>query len=144
MDYSLLVGIQSPKGSDLTKSVDDIKPKTMKKIRSHVYFCEDIKTIKTRSATLRPSRSRSQAMIDRRNTESERKEFVFFLKTSNPPSSLTTTGFHSYEGNEFYFIGIIDILQKYNNKKRIANLAKSLRHAKDELSTVEPKMYAAR
>lgn len=73
MDYSLLIGIQNPR-SESAKSVDESSNKPLTKVKSHVYFCEDVKTVKTRSGTLRQSRSRSQAMIDRRGTDTERKE----------------------------------------------------------------------
>jgi len=45
---------------------------------------------------------------------------------------------------EVYHLGIIDILQKYDSKKKIAGFAKSFRHSRKELSTVHPKSYASR
>eukprot|EP01111_Echinosteliopsis_oligospora_P010396 TRINITY_DN3223_c0_g1_i1.p1 TRINITY_DN3223_c0_g1~~TRINITY_DN3223_c0_g1_i1.p1 ORF type:complete len:730 (-),score=223.28 TRINITY_DN3223_c0_g1_i1:92-2281(-) len=45
---------------------------------------------------------------------------------------------------ETYYIGIIDFLQKYNKKKKLAGFAKSLRYDKGELSTVEPSFYMTR
>lgn len=45
---------------------------------------------------------------------------------------------------EVYYIGIIDFLQKYNKKKKLANFAKSLKYDKDQLSTVEPTFYMRR
>eukprot|EP00727_Mastigamoeba_balamuthi_P010727 m51a1_g6277 hypothetical protein (1435) ;mRNA; f:187105-193505 len=45
---------------------------------------------------------------------------------------------------ESYYLGIIDILQKYDAKKKIAFFAKSLKYDKDLLSTVDPEYYAKR
>jgi len=42
------------------------------------------------------------------------------------------------------FFGIIDILQKWNSKKKIAGFTKSLTNEKKELSTVRPIFYAQR
>jgi len=70
-------------------------------------------------------------------------------------SNLFTIGQSSYQDagggilshpdlKEIYYVGIIDILQKYNSKKKIAHIAKSLRYSKDALSTVGPTHYATR
>jgi hypothetical protein len=48
------------------------------------------------------------------------------------------------ENIEIYFVGIIDILQKWNAKKRIAGATKGLRYERIKLSTVNPKDYANR
>lgn len=45
---------------------------------------------------------------------------------------------------EVYHFGIIDFLQKYNKKKKIANFAKSLKYEKDQISTVDPVFYMSR
>eukprot|EP01116_Phalansterium_solitarium_P021505 TRINITY_DN6706_c0_g1_i2.p1 TRINITY_DN6706_c0_g1~~TRINITY_DN6706_c0_g1_i2.p1 ORF type:complete len:393 (-),score=124.22 TRINITY_DN6706_c0_g1_i2:87-1265(-) len=45
---------------------------------------------------------------------------------------------------EIYYVGIIDILQQYTSKKKIAHLAKSIRHSRDDLSTVNPRFYSVR
>lgn len=34
------------------------------------------------------------------------------------------------ENSELYFVGIIDLLQKFNSKKKIAGFAKSIKHSK--------------
>lgn len=45
---------------------------------------------------------------------------------------------------EIYYIGIIDFLQKYNKKKKLANFAKSFKYDKEGLSTVDPTYYMNR
>lgn len=64
--------------------------------------------------------------------------------------------FQSYDGGllsptptppnteEIYYLGIIDILQKYNTSKRMENLFKGLSHKRSELSSVDPALYADR
>ncbi|KAL0219292.1 hypothetical protein P9112_004945 [Eukaryota sp. TZLM1-RC] len=47
-------------------------------------------------------------------------------------------------GNEIYFFGIIDILQKYNTRKRLESSAKSLFNKSDAISAVAPEHYARR
>eukprot|EP01119_Soliformovum_irregulare_P025449 TRINITY_DN9430_c0_g1_i1.p1 TRINITY_DN9430_c0_g1~~TRINITY_DN9430_c0_g1_i1.p1 ORF type:complete len:356 (+),score=81.30 TRINITY_DN9430_c0_g1_i1:64-1068(+) len=53
-------------------------------------------------------------------------------------------GIASEDGKFIYYLGIIDFLQKYNTKKKLAGAFKSLRHKKEELSTVEPAFYSNR
>lgn len=49
---------------------------------------------------------------------------------------------------EFYdvvlYMGIIDILQEYNVKKKIEHACKSLQFDPQSISAVEPKLYAKR
>lgn len=45
---------------------------------------------------------------------------------------------------EIYFMGIIDILQPYNLKKRLEHSFKSISHPETEISSVEPTFYATR
>ncbi|ETO17084.1 phosphatidylinositol-5-phosphate 4-kinase type-2 gamma [Reticulomyxa filosa] len=50
------------------------------------------------------------------------------------------------EGSEIYFLGIIDILQKWDNKKRLEHYAKTCLRCKDKkgISCIEPKSYQLR
>ncbi len=49
------------------------------------------------------------------------------------------------QGNrEIYFIGIIDLLQQWNNKKQLENIFKGLTNDKKKISAVSPKLYAHR
>eukprot|EP00011_Vannellida_sp_DIVA3-517-6-12_P010525 CAMPEP_0114617668 /NCGR_PEP_ID=MMETSP0168-20121206/7313_1 /TAXON_ID=95228 ORGANISM="Vannella sp., Strain DIVA3 517/6/12" /NCGR_SAMPLE_ID=MMETSP0168 /ASSEMBLY_ACC=CAM_ASM_000044 /LENGTH=650 /DNA_ID=CAMNT_0001828805 /DNA_START=202 /DNA_END=2154 /DNA_ORIENTATION=- len=57
-------------------------------------------------------------------------------------STMKSSKYH--DAKELYTFGIIDILQKYNRKKKLANFAKSMKHDRDQISTVEPKLYGKR
>ena len=45
---------------------------------------------------------------------------------------------------EIYYFGIIDLLQKWNNKKQIENIFKGLVNDRNQISAVSPKNYASR
>jgi 1-phosphatidylinositol-4-phosphate 5-kinase len=45
---------------------------------------------------------------------------------------------------EIYFIGIIDLLQQWNNRKHLENIFKGLTNDKTKISSVSPKLYASR
>ena len=53
-------------------------------------------------------------------------------------------GMLSDDRKVIYFIGIIDILQKYNKKKKVAGFVKGIKYDQITLSTVPPDMYAKR
>jgi len=46
--------------------------------------------------------------------------------------------------DEYYYVGIIDILMLYTIRKQMEHAYKSLRYNKDEISSVNPKQYADR
>jgi len=46
--------------------------------------------------------------------------------------------------DEHYFVGIIDILMLYTLRKKVEHTYKSLRFAKDEISSVDPLSYSKR
>jgi len=48
------------------------------------------------------------------------------------------------EGDEVYFLGIIDILQQYNAKKSAENFLKSFKFDRKQISAVHPNWYAER
>eukprot|EP00808_Paulinella_micropora_P027415 g20498.t1 len=45
---------------------------------------------------------------------------------------------------DIFFIGIIDILQRYNQKKKMETVVKGMIHDKDQISSVKPAKYARR
>ena len=53
-------------------------------------------------------------------------------------------GMVSDDGTKVYFVGIIDILQKYNKKKKAAAFVKGIKYESNTLSTVPPDLYAKR
>eukprot|EP01113_Clastostelium_recurvatum_P048170 TRINITY_DN8710_c1_g1_i1.p1 TRINITY_DN8710_c1_g1~~TRINITY_DN8710_c1_g1_i1.p1 ORF type:complete len:701 (-),score=185.25 TRINITY_DN8710_c1_g1_i1:44-2146(-) len=64
--------------------------------------------------------------------------------TLPPRDANTPSPSHSDIHYEIYYFGVIDFLQKYNSKKKIAGFAKSFKHEKKELSTVDPVFYMRR
>jgi hypothetical protein len=54
------------------------------------------------------------------------------------------SGYLSAKLNEVYYVGIIDILQQYSASKKLENSFKSIKHASDQISSVNPILYAAR
>ena len=53
-------------------------------------------------------------------------------------------GIISETGNEVYFVGIIDILTKFNFKKKCEHFAKMLRYCSNNMSCTPPQMYRDR
>merc|ERR1712025_425206 len=47
-------------------------------------------------------------------------------------------------GNEVYFVGIIDVLQKYNKRKKLENWIKKMKYDKLSISAAPPDLYAQR
>jgi len=47
-------------------------------------------------------------------------------------------------GNEVYFVGLIDILQKYNKRKKLENWIKKMKYDKHAISAAPPDLYAQR
>lgn len=45
---------------------------------------------------------------------------------------------------EIYYLGIIDLLQEWDNKKRVENFFKSFRYNSTKISSVAPKLYSSR
>lgn len=43
-----------------------------------------------------------------------------------------------------YYVGIIDILQPYNARKKVENALKRIRESQQEISCVDPVTYASR
>ena len=60
-----------------------------------------------------------------------------------------TGGFRSTDENDIpldtiYYVGIIDILQPYNIRKKVEHAIKSITESSTDISCVEPKTYAQR
>ena len=53
-------------------------------------------------------------------------------------------GIISETGNEIYFVGIIDILTKYNFKKKCEHFVKMIRYCSNDMSCTPPQMYRDR
>ncbi|ETO25706.1 hypothetical protein RFI_11432 [Reticulomyxa filosa] len=76
--------------------------------------------------------------------EMEEKE----LQSQNPFTSeyggMCWEDEHGNKGNEIYFCGLIDILQKYNRRKKLEHFTVSLKHDPKTISAVPPDFYAKR
>lgn len=59
-------------------------------------------------------------------------------------TTISHVSFEADRDEEIYYLGIIDYLQKYTRKKKLARLAKSITHDKDKLSTASPSFYSKR
>lgn len=51
---------------------------------------------------------------------------------------------HELQRQEIYFFGIIDILQRYNGRKKLEHLFKSMAYSSYRISIVQPSYYAKR
>merc|ERR1711879_6067 len=48
------------------------------------------------------------------------------------------------KGNEIYFVGIIDILQRYNQRKKVENFFRGMKIDRTTISAAPPELYARR
>ncbi|KAL0232806.1 hypothetical protein GEMRC1_011553 [Eukaryota sp. GEM-RC1] len=67
-----------------------------------------------------------------------------FLNLRNRCKDLAESDERLPTGNEVYFFGVIDILQKYNAKKKIESSAKSIFTRGNTISAIAPDQYARR
>lgn len=138
MDYSLLVGIH--KQANHRESMSDegrlkIDPLSLKKVPSCVYFLEEVKEDTVKNRKLKKTLSSVQ-----KSPAPPRKKLSIFQSDSGGIESAPIDN----GSKEIYFLGIIDFFQKYNKKKKMAHMAKTLRYNSDQLSTVKPSHYASR
>jgi hypothetical protein len=127
MDYSLLVGISKfntfeqkselkPRSASLSASTSSSHSHTsLRKMPSHVFFLEDSEEIVVKK---------------RRGSQPVKKSKKGGLKKVNntPPlgeAKLCGGIFPSPLKSETYVMGVIDIFQEYDNKKKLAHFAKS-------------------
>jgi len=147
MDYSLLVGVhklhdQPPrelptleKNSPLTKSTKEI----LKRVPSLVFFCEDEQEIilkPPKPFRLKPEKRKKSLSF----SYDDRTQNHSIPKVAGAIPSFATDG----TLQEYYYFGIIDILQKYDSKMKISKIAKTLRFGKEEDSTADPHYYSMR
>jgi 1-phosphatidylinositol-4-phosphate 5-kinase len=78
------------------------------------------------------------AFYPRDESQTSRAELAAFAKTREGRA------FVSADGDCLYLMGIIDFLQLYNAKKKMAHAIKKTRHDEALLSTVAPELYASR
>ncbi|PRP84735.1 1-phosphatidylinositol-4-phosphate 5-kinase [Planoprotostelium fungivorum] len=157
MDYSFLVGISKTHTHLNTQPSSPSDTRNLRKIPTQVYFLEDVLTQKAGGTRFRMIRSPS--LLLRRSPKPDPS--ISTTESSKGSTLMAVRGLASNQveenKTECYLFGIIDVglhspstsddvqfLQKYDSKKKIAHFAKTLRHEKEELSTVNPELYASR
>ncbi|CCJ29873.1 unnamed protein product [Pneumocystis jirovecii] len=69
-----------------------------------------------------------------------RKDFIFY----SDDGGFRATQENDLPGDSIYYLGIIDLLTKYNVVKRIEHFWKGLSHSKAQVSAIPPSGYASR
>ncbi|KAF9924428.1 Phosphatidylinositol-4-phosphate 5-kinase [Linnemannia zychae] len=146
MDYSLLIGIHDiARGNkdnirDNTLKVfhpDTSKPLTKETAR------KDKRESKVNALRMAVKVSDPQALGPSAlpsDSFSERRHFIFYADDGG----LLSTNEQNEQGEDLYYLGIIDILTPYNYVKKIEHIWKSLTQDKHAISAVNPVEYATR
>ncbi|KAF9993540.1 Phosphatidylinositol-4-phosphate 5-kinase [Entomortierella chlamydospora] len=146
MDYSLLVGIH-----DIERgNKDNIRDNTLK------VFNPDASKPLTKETSRRDKRTSKLNALRMAvkvsdpvalgpltlpsNSFSERRNCIFYADDGG----LLSTNERNEQGQDLYYLGIIDILTPYNYVKKIEHLWKSLSQDKHAISAVNPHEYAQR
>ncbi|KAF9358844.1 Phosphatidylinositol-4-phosphate 5-kinase [Mortierella sp. AD094] len=146
MDYSLLVGIH-----DIERgNKDNIRDNTLK------VFQPDTKKQLAREPSRRDKRESKVNALRMAVKESdpvaigpsalpsdsfsERRHCIFYADDGG----LLSTNEQNVQGEDLYYLGIIDILTPYNYVKKIEHYWKSMSQDKHAISSVNPKEYAQR
>jgi len=165
MDYSFMLGVHKIEESDYSTTPRDTigrksvlkskssssmkgssKYKSLKSVPSIVYFIEDAQEDVSKVKSKSKARTLRAHSIPRPIKPS-------LLELLHKKESVSQ--FHRMDGGiisskhpdyprEIYYFGIVDTLQFYNSKKKMAHYAKSLRSKSKDLSTVNPTYYANR
>jgi len=152
-------GGESPETPEVFSEITNIEPSTATPptVTSVISSPVTTKSTTTKSTT-------TKSTTTRRPTKSTTKLERATMSSTNIPNDLGDDGsnfvpmFQQHEGGiqsikleekddkyyEIYYIGIIDFLQKYNKRKKLANFAKSFKYDKEGLSTVDPTFYMVR
>ncbi|KAF9128608.1 Phosphatidylinositol-4-phosphate 5-kinase [Mortierella sp. 14UC] len=146
MDYSLLIGIH-----DIERgNKDNIRDNTLK------VFHPDTSKPMTRETTRKDKRESKVNALRKAvkvsdpqalgplalpsDSFSERRHFIFYADDGG----LLSTNEQNEQGEDLYYLGIIDILTPYNYVKKIEHYWKSLSQDKHAISAVNPREYASR
>ncbi|KAG0354977.1 Phosphatidylinositol-4-phosphate 5-kinase [Gamsiella multidivaricata] len=146
MDYSLLIGIH-----DIERgNKDNIRDNTLK------VFHPDTKKQLAREPSRRDKRESKVNALRMAVKESdpvaigpsalpsdsfsERRHCIFYADDGG----LLSTNEQNEQGQDLYYLGVIDILTPYNYVKKIEHYWKSLSQDKHQISAVNPKEYAQR
>lgn len=167
MDYSLLVGIHSMNEDDHTahhfESIHNIQKdtpnSTSQSVSSSSTLMEKEEILSTPTSPSLGSES-SPAIDGKRSSKQGHKRSQSKVQTSFPlPPELKSkmvSIFQQDDGgmramdkdgkplDEFYFIGIIDILMLYSTRKKAEHAYKAVKYNKDEISSINPIAYSKR
>ncbi|KAI8913415.1 hypothetical protein EDD86DRAFT_268912, partial [Gorgonomyces haynaldii] len=143
MDYSLLIGIHDTvKGNndhirDQTLSVYEPSPETLSRRATSFSNRSSLKYMKktTELVQLGPSTSKLPEIVP------QERRFCVFYKDQGGFAGADESNVAS---NDLYYIGIIDILTKYNTNKRLETFFRSIGSDKNKISAVNPKLYGTR
>jgi len=85
----------------------------------------------------------------RKSIDQEGKEDSDESSANSNPFTDTNGGMAYYDengmvGDAIYFVGIIDILQLFNKRKKVENFFRSIKHDEQTISAVDPELYAKR
>ncbi|KAL6078191.1 Phosphatidylinositol-4-phosphate 5-kinase [Balamuthia mandrillaris] len=127
MDYSLLLGIHDRRAAQMVDRRLSLSmvylPKAEEEIGATTFGYSD---------------------SDYWSTDSEDEYKHHITKFTQDQGGFQSTDKNNNPANEIYFMGIIDILQPYNIRKRVEHTFKALRYDGDSISAVHPKLYASR
>ncbi|KAG0284254.1 Phosphatidylinositol-4-phosphate 5-kinase [Linnemannia gamsii] len=146
MDYSLLIGIH-----DIERgNKDNIRDNTLK------VFHPDTSKPLVRETTRKDKRESKVSALRMAvkvsdpqalgpstlpsDSFSDRRHFIFYADDGG----LLSTNEQNDQGEDLYYLGIIDILTPYNYVKKIEHAWKSLSQDKHAISAVNPREYASR
>ncbi|KAF9316519.1 Phosphatidylinositol-4-phosphate 5-kinase [Linnemannia elongata] len=146
MDYSLLIGIH-----DIARgNKDNIRDNTLKvfhpdtsKPLARETTRKDKRESKVNALRMAVKVSDPQALGPTTlpsDSFSERRHFIFYADDGG----LLSTNEQNEQGEDLYYLGIIDILTPYNYVKKIEHAWKSLTQDKHAISAVNPREYASR
>ena len=144
MDYSLLLGVhyrnQEQQHADLEKtSTGNARDADVGRATSRI-AADATKTSRSISEDWRLVRTASLESF----TPAETHVSHFQIHDGGLASEDISRSGMGITGEEIYFVGIIDILQHYNWRKRSETFFKSCRHNLAEISAVDPQSYRDR
>ncbi|KAG0265815.1 Phosphatidylinositol-4-phosphate 5-kinase [Linnemannia exigua] len=146
MDYSLLIGIHDIERGNKDNIRDNtlkvFHPDTSKPLKRETTR-KDKRESKLNALRMAVKVSDPQALGPSTlpsDSFSERRHFIFYADDGG----LLSTNEQNEQGEDLYYLGIIDILTPYNYVKKIEHAWKSLSQDKHAISAVNPREYASR
>jgi len=162
MDYSLLVGIHYPERASsevmatprpsIEEKIDDIVPERKRSSHRQSHFGLKSSQGLVKSPHLGTTLALEEEMEFPTPEEKKKTDIpaAAFIAPSSSAFTQCAGGIASFEKlpdgqpKVIYFVGLIDILQLYNPKKRAENAIKSFQYDPTSISAVHPGFYAER